>query len=178
MVMQRPQFVLYIATSLDGYIARENGEIDWLPSPESAEDSGSYDRFYESIDALVMGSTTYEQVLGFGDWVYAGKPAYVLTHRPLSADRPDIHLIQTDLEALVEVLENRGHRRVWIVGGGKLAAAFMERNWIDEYIITLIPIVLGSGIPLYQSTAELSLNLVTARPNAAGMVELHYRKPS
>ncbi|HEY9689063.1 MAG TPA: dihydrofolate reductase, partial [Coleofasciculaceae cyanobacterium] len=70
--MQATQFILYIATSLDGYIARENGDIDWLPTPESAEDGGQYEQFYQSIDALVMGATTYEQVLGFGEWVYAG----------------------------------------------------------------------------------------------------------
>ncbi len=66
------KFILYIATSIDGYIARSDGNIDWLPSAEGEDDSG-YAEFYSSIDALVMGSTTYEQVLGFGDWAYPGK---------------------------------------------------------------------------------------------------------
>ncbi len=174
--MPTAQFILYIATSLDGYIARENGDIDWLPAPESADDGGSYDQFYQSIDALVMGSATYEKVLEFGDWVYAGKPSYVLTCRPLATDHPDIQFIHTDIEGLVEAIEHHGHQRVWVVGGGKLAAALIDRNWIDEYIITLIPIILGSGISLYQSAAELPLNLVTAQTNSAGMVELHYKK--
>ncbi|HBK66430.1 MAG TPA: dihydrofolate reductase, partial [Cyanobacteria bacterium UBA11166] len=73
------KFILYIATSLDGYIARLDGSIDWLPSPEADGEANSYTKFYNSIDALIMGSKTYEQVLGFGDWVYPGKLSYILT---------------------------------------------------------------------------------------------------
>lgn len=170
------RWILYIATSLDGYIARSNGAIDWLPAPEAADDGGTYDQFYQSIDALVMGSATYEKVLEFGDWVYAGKPCYVMTRRPLTSERSDVHFLGADVDAAIATINQHQHQRVWLVGGGKLVAEWLDRNAIDEYIITIVPVMLGSGISLYQSTAELPLTLKAARSVGEGMVELHYHK--
>jgi dihydrofolate reductase len=170
------KFILYIATSLDGYIAKLDGGIDWLPSPEAGGESSSYTQFYSSVDALLMGSTTYEQVLGFGDWVYPDKPSYILTSRNLSTVRTDIFFVKGGIEEVINEINQKGYQRVWVIGGGKVASAFMQRNLVDEYIITIIPMILGAGISLYQFVPELKLNLISAKSDSSGMVELYYRK--
>ncbi len=170
------KFILYIATSLDGYIARLDGSIDWLPSPEVDGEANSYTKFYNSIDALVMGSKTYEQVLGFGDWVYPGKLSYILTSRDLSTPRHDIFFVKGGIPEVIENINNQGYQRVWVVGGGKVASSFISQGLIDEYIITVIPIILGSGISLYQSVPEVKLDLIELKSYSYGMVELYYRK--
>jgi dihydrofolate reductase len=165
-------FILHVAISLDGYIARLDGDIDWLPSPE---DNG-YGKFYNSIDALVMGATTYEQVLSFGDWPYPGKLSYVLTSRNLSTVRTDTFFVKGGVEEVVENVNKKGYKRVWLVGGGKLASSFINRGLVDEYIIAVIPTILGSGISLYQSVLELKLDLIEVKSYSSGVAELRYKK--
>jgi dihydrofolate reductase len=170
------EFILYIAASLDGYIARLDGSIDWLPSPGEDGDDHSYTKFYNSIDALVMGSNTYQQVLTFGDWVYPGKVSYILTNQDLSTERTDIYFIRGGVEEVVENVNKKGYQRVWLVGGGKIASLFINRGLVDEYVITVIPTVLGEGIPLFQSVPELKLDLISVQTYSSGLVELHYKK--
>ncbi|MBD2307029.1 dihydrofolate reductase [Chroococcidiopsis sp. FACHB-1243] len=171
------KFILYVATSIDGYIARSDGSLDWLlPSPEELYKDEDYIKFYNSIDAIVMGSTTYEQILGFGDWAYPGKLSYVLTSRNLSTVRTDIVFMKS-VEEIVEDASKRGYQRVWLMGGGKAASPFIQKELVDEYFIFIIPVILGAGISLYQSLPELKLNLVRVREKFSphGVVELHYK---
>mgnify|MGYP002780947244 CR=1 FL=1 len=168
-------FILYIATTLDGYVASSDGGIEWLTSLETQDEDSGYTAFYETIDALIMGAATYKKVLGFGDWVYASKLSYVLTHRNLSSDRDDVVFTNT-IEAVVEDVHRKGFKRVWIVGGGKVASLFMTRGLVDEYILTIVPVILGTGISLYQSVPEQKLRLVKTRTFASGAVELQYEK--
>lgn len=169
-------YILQIATSLDGYIARLDGSIDWLPVPEESGEDYGYTKFYNSIEALVMGSTTYEQVLGFGDWPYPGKFSYVLTTRNLSTTRTDVRFVKGGVEEVVEDVKKKGYKRVWLVGGGKVAASFMEKGLVSEYIIGVIPIILGAGISLYQSVPEQNLDLIETNTFSSGVVGLRYRK--
>lgn len=169
-------YILQIATSLDGYIARLDGSIDWLPVPEESGEDYGYTKFYNSIEALVMGSTTYEQVLGFGDWPYPGKFSYVLTTRNLSTTRTDVRFVKGGVEEVVEDVKKKGYKRVWLVGGGKVAASFMEKGLVSEYIIGVIPIILGAGISLYQSVPEQNLDLIETNTYSSGVVGLRYRK--
>jgi dihydrofolate reductase len=173
--MQDPHFVLYIATTLDGYVASTDGSIEWLTSLETHGEDNGYSSFYETIDALVMGSSTYEQVLGFGEWVYAGKPSYVLTSRSLTTERDDV-IFMPDIDTVVADIYQRRLHRIWIVGGGKLASLFMTRGLVNEYILSLIPIILGTGISLYQSVPTQKLTLVQTKAFASGVVELRYEK--
>jgi len=101
-------FILHLAISLDGYIARLDGDIDWLPSPEEGGEDNGYGKFYNSIDALVMGATTYEQVFGFGDWPYPGKLSYVLTSRNLSTVSTDTFFVKGGVEEVVENVNKKG----------------------------------------------------------------------
>ncbi|MEA5571118.1 dihydrofolate reductase family protein [Calothrix sp. UHCC 0171] len=169
------EFILYIATSIDGFIARTDGSIDWLPLPEVDGEDYGYAKFYNSIDAVVMGSRTYEQVLGFGDWAYPGKLTYVFTNRHLSTTRTDILFIRGSIEKVILDVKQRGFKRVWLVGGGNVISSFMNRGLVDEYIITIIPIILGSGISLFQSVSELKLDFVDSKSYLSGAVELRYK---
>jgi dihydrofolate reductase len=152
------EYILQVATSIDGYIARLDGSIDWLPVPEESGEDYGYTKFFNSIEALVMGSTTYEQVLGFGDWPYPDKFSYILTSRDLSTTRTDVYFVKGGVEEVVEDVKKKGYKRVWLVGGGKVVASFMKRGLVSEYIIGVIPIILGSGISLYQSVPEQNLD--------------------
>ena len=170
------EFIIYIATSIDGYIARSDGSIDWLPSPEDNEEDFGYNKFYDSIDALIMGATTYKQVLGFGDWPYPGKISYVVTNRNLSTKRTDVLFIKGGVEEVLKNVKEKDYKRIWLMGGGSLISSFINRGLVNEYIITLIPTILGSGISLYQSVTELKLDLVDTKSYPSGIVELHYKK--
>lgn len=169
------KLLLYIATTLDGYIASTDGKIDWLTSFDTDDQDNGYLSFYSTIEALIMGAATYEQVLGFGDWPYPGRLCYVLTNRTLAPDRDHI-LFVSSLEAILEDIHQKGLQRVWIVGGGQSASLFMAAGLVDDYILTLIPIILGSGISLYQTVPQQTLRLIKTVTYASGAVELHYRR--
>ncbi|NEQ42765.1 MAG: dihydrofolate reductase [Leptolyngbya sp. SIOISBB] len=168
------QFVLYIATTLDGYIASADGGIDWLTALDADDEDLGYEAFYQEIEALVMGAATYEQVLTFGDWPYTNKLSYVLTHRNFSTERSDIQFVH-DIEALLTAIQNQGFQRIWVVGGGQIAAEFMRRRLINDWILAIAPIILGDGISLYQNVPLQKLQLLSTRRFQSGIVELHYK---
>lgn len=123
-----------------------------------------------------MGAATYEQVLTFGDWPYPDKLSYVLTHRNFSTDRSDIQVVG-DMEALLTAIQRQGYQRIWVVGGGQIAAEFMRRGLISDWILAIAPIILGDGISLYQNVPQQKLQLLSTRCFPSGIVELHYQTP-
>ena len=168
--------VLYIATSLDGFIATPNGGIDWLSAIETPEEDYGYEAFYASVDALVMGRRTYDQVLSFGGWPYPGKPSYIMTHQPLTTDLPKVSATAQSPLDLVNTLQQQGCRRVWLVGGAALAAAFRAEGLISEYILSVIPVLLGAGIPLFGPPGPTApVRLGRAESFASGVVQLTYQ---
>jgi len=170
-----PHVTLYIATSLDGYIARTDGGIDWLNVVDRPETDYGYQAFYETIDALLLGRKTYELALSFGDWPYPGKPSYVFTRGAEASQRKDVIFTSEPPRALLRALEARGLRRLWLVGGGELVAAFQRERLIDEYIISVIPVLLGSGIPLFPPPGpEMSLAVARCERYPSGLIQLHY----
>lgn len=175
-----PAVILYIATSLDGYIARADGSVDWLSMVDNQETDYGYADFYARVDAIAMGSRTYEQILDFDQWPYAGKQVFVFTHRPLEAVAQDVTFTEESPAEFVSGLDSAGVRTLWLVGGGDLVASFIEHRLIDEYIVSIIPIVLGDGIPLFKGPLpEQRLELLESTDYASGLVQLHYRnRPS
>lgn len=171
--------VLYIATSLDGYIATPDGGLDWLPGadgsvPEDGEDYG-YNAFYDSVDALIMGSTTYQQTLGFGEWPYADKPSYVLSGRDIAASGAMVSILSDTPEEAMQRMAAEGHERIWLIGGGALARAFMRAGLVDEYMLFVVPVILGEGIAFFGDTGpRQGLRLIESTQYANGMVGLHY----
>ncbi len=171
------EVVLYIATSCDGYIARSNGSIDWLLDFETAQTDYGYGEFYASINGLAMGRKSYEQVLSFGEWAHPGKPSYVFTRQSLSSDRDDVFFTSATPQQFLCEMESRNLQRIWLVGGAELIAAFLEHQLIDEYILSIVPILLGEGIPLFMPFgSEMRLKLMEVKRYANDLVQLRYVK--
>ena len=171
-----PELIYYVAASLDGYIATPDGGVDWLnPFGTDGEDYG-YHEFYASVDAAWHGRHTYEKCLELGEWPYPGKPSVVFTHAALSTDRPDVRFTAESPETEASRADAEGQRRIWLVGGGGLATACREAGLIGEYIVSVIPVVLGAGIPLLARGGGLeSLTLCDTRHWPDGVVQLRYR---
>lgn len=168
---------LYIAMSLDGYIADARGGVDWLQEDDGG-DGGPYERFLREIDTVVMGWNTYRQVvteLSPGRWAYEGLSSYVVTHRDLPP-LPGIRFTQKDPCQLVRELRQGQGKGIWICGGGGVIAPLIQEDLIDEYRIFVIPILLGGGIRLFPgSDRAIPLRLTeTRREN--GIVELSYTR--
>jgi dihydrofolate reductase len=182
-----PKAVYYCATTLDGFIAEKDDTLDWLTGyagsfeGEAAEPmKGSYDRFYDRVGALVMGSVTYEFVLGeLDEWPYAGKPTWVLSSRDLSqpeGDDVDVRIVNAEVQDLCdEMASAAGERDLWVVGGGNVASQFADRGLLDEVHATVVPVVLGEGKPLFDRPLPGGpMQLAGIRAFDSGMVELRY----
>ena len=170
------RIVLYIAASLDGFIADHEAGVDWLERiADPADGDYGYTEFYRGIGALAMGQTTYDQVRGFGEWPYPGKPTVVFTHDPPDPGLPDVSFTSDDPVDVVTSLREQTEGDLWLVGGGELIASFRKRGLIDEYFITLMPVLLGEGIPLFPGTQpEASLQTVSVQRFESGIVQLRY----
>ena len=173
------KIVLYLAMSVDGYIADEQGGVSWLEGDGSKPDtSGSYPAFYETVEAIVMGWTTYHQIvtaLSPDIWPYEGRPCYVVTHRQ-EADRKGISFWNGELPILADKLKAEHGGNVWICGGASVAGQLLKENRIDQLWLSVIPTVLGKGVRLFPGLhRELSLKLV-ATEHYNGIVDLVYEK--
>ena len=171
-----PEIVYYVAASLDGRIATPDGGVAWLAPFEAAGEDYGYSAFYASVDALLFGSRTYQQVLTFGQWPYAGKPCWVFTRRPQSAAQPDVIVTARTPREVAAELDACGLRRAWLVGGGQIAAAFRVEGLITEYIVAIIPVILGAGIPVFGAPPEdlrgfPTTSKVSTTLDAQGLVE-------
>ena len=144
---------VFIATSLDGFIARVDGSIDWLPhgEPDDPTQDYGFGHFMKSVDALVMGRGTFDKVLAFSTWPYGKKPVIVLTHRPLTMPKHKdarVEVMSGDLPEIVRSIEARGLHHIY-VDGGRTIQSFLRSNLIDAVTITRIPVLIGKGIPLF-----------------------------
>lgn len=165
----------YVAASLDGYIATPEGGIDWLKPYETAHEDYGYAAFYASVDAVLMGSHTFEQCLTFDRWPYADKPCWVFSARRYGRVPPGVTITNEPPAQLLAGLRSQWLKRAWLVGGGKLAASFAAHELIDEYIVAVIPVLLGRGIPLLDGAPlRAELNLVDAKRYASGVMQLRY----
>lgn len=176
-VMKR--VVLFIAMSLDGYIADCEGNVDWLMGQEPQQDDMvSYDEFIKKISTVVIGWNTYHQIiteLSPGKWFYSGLKSYVLTHRRLPSTG-EIVFVDEDVCKLVRDLQETSSKDIWICGGAAVIRPLIEADLIDQYYISVIPTILGDGIRLFEGkSSEIKLRLVnTKRYN--GIVDLVYER--
>jgi dihydrofolate reductase len=178
-VTHMSKVILYIATSIDGYIARENGAVDWLDLVHIEGEDYGYTAFYESLDALIMGSKTYEEVievLSPGVWPYAGKLSYVLSRRDLVTDNAEIVISPDGAQNVVAKLKGDGRQRIWLLGGGALTASMLALDLIDEIILSIVPVTLGKGLPLFprQEQGEKRFKLLETKGYASGLVQIRY----
>jgi len=182
--------VYYCAASLDGYIAEADDTIEWLTGYEGSFEGegvepskGSYQRFYDGVGALVSGATTYEFILGHlaggGEWPYKGKPCWVLSSRDLpvpQGEGVDVRIVDAKIPDLYdEMIAAAGERDLWVVGGGNVASQLADHRLLDEVRVTVVPVVLGDGKPLFDRRLPGGpMQLAGTRTFDSGMVELRY----
>jgi len=182
-----PSTQYYCAMSLDGFIAESDDTLDWLTKYDGsydapgAESERSYPAFYEQVGAMVMGSATYEFVLDeLTSWPYEGKPTWVLSTRDLPRpgddDPENLKIVDAEVTDLHdEMIAAAGERNLWVIGGGNVASQFADAGLLDELILTVVPVVLGEGKPLFDRRLPGGpLQLLGTREFTSGMVELRY----
>lgn len=168
---------VFIATSLDGFIARPDGAIDWLPVPQEGGEDYGYNAFIAGIDAIVMGRNSYEKVLTLGPWFY-NRPVVVLSSRsvhiaPELADR--VVAMSGDPQRVVEQCAARGWQQLY-VDGGVTIQRFLRAGLVERLIVTRVPVLLGQGLPLFGDLpADLPLEHVRTQAYADGLVQSEYR---
>jgi dihydrofolate reductase len=169
-----PLLRLYIAASLDGFIATSDGGVSWLEPYHSP--ALGYDEFLKSIGTVVMGRTTYDQALTFpGPWPYAEKRTIVLTSRPIEKPPPGVERWSGGVGALADHLRTRSNMDVWVCGGARTARAFIDLDQVDRIELYVIPVLLGEGLPLFERSHHASsLRLERTRSFGNGVVELVY----
>ena len=165
------RFSVFIASSLDGYIARADGSIDWLSIVHPVDEAHGYEAFMSGVDTIVIGRRTYETVLEYETWPYFGKRVIVMTHLPAKAH----HAEEFYSGSAIELANGLTAGRVY-VDGGNVVSQFFAAGLIDDVTISLIPIVLGNGIRLFSGgEGEHRLELESSRSWPSGMVQMRYR---
>ena len=175
---------IHMAASLDGFIARNDGRVDWLETPDEFAGGQSLDpeyveAFLKTIDCYVMGSRTYETALafeakGFG-WSYGDKPTFVLTHRDLPRTRDTVEFYSGDLAQFVNGRLRSAFRSIWFVGGGAVCGDCLRLGLADQVRYSILPILIGEGIRFFEKLdRDIALHLAEVKAYKSGMVELCY----
>src|SRR5262245_7056481 len=175
---------IHMAASLDGFIARKDGRVDWLEtSDEFADgdtmDPGVVEAFLKTIDCYVMGSKTYETALSFEakglGWSYGDKPTFVLTGRKLPRTRDTVEFYSGDLAQLVNRRLRPTFRSIWFVGGGMVSGECLRLGLADEVRYSILPVLIGDGIPFFDKLdKDIALHLMEVKAYDSGAVELRY----
>lgn len=168
--------ILYIAMSLDGYIATEDESLTWLFQVQGDGDNG-YADFYQTVDVIIMGRKTYDWIMKEekGNFPYKNKKCYVFS-RSEHDNNEYVEFITCDIVDFVNKLKTEDGKGIWIVGGGELLSSLVRENVVDEYILNIAPAIIGSGIPLFKKQqVEISLELKSIR-RFNQFAELHYIK--
>jgi dihydrofolate reductase len=169
------EIILFIATSLDGFIAKENDDLQWLMETDAGGDNGCYTEMYESIDTVIMGKRTYDWILKEVDaFPYPDKKCYVFTTTAQGSNE-HVEFVNEDVVAFTKKLQEQEGSKIWVVGGANILVDFLKNNLIDEYIITITPHILGTGIPLFkEKNPQIDLVLLNTK-RFGQFVELHYK---
>jgi dihydrofolate reductase len=175
--MSSRQLILYIAMSLDGYIAKPNDDLDFLSIVEQEGQDYGYADFLKTIDAVIVGRKTYDKVISMGfDFPHADKDAYIITRTP----RPSVGSVKFytgNLKSLVEKLKSETGKNIFCDGGAEIVNELLKENLIDEFIISVIPILVGNGTKLFKDDRpEQRLELVSVKHFEKGLTQLHYRR--
>lgn len=167
---------VFVATSLDGFIARADGDVAWLEDSQMGNEDYGYSAFIDSIDFVVMGRQTYEKVLTFGEWPYE-KPVVVLSHRPIDIAfeiASSVESMSCSPSEIVSRLQERGAHHLY-VDGGKTIQAFLAAGLIQKLTITRIPLLLGDGVPLFGPLAsDIQLRHIRTQTYDVGFVQSEY----
>ncbi|MBL1420808.1 MAG: dihydrofolate reductase family protein [Alphaproteobacteria bacterium] len=170
---------IFIATSLDGFVARNDHQLDWLMKQKTQGEEHGYETFIEDIDVIVMGKGSYQNVLSFGDWPYK-KPVMVMSKSLNQADIPTnlkdkVTLTTFTPPALMQNLQKLGYNRAYI-DGGKVVQSFIQDGLVNDIILTLVPILIGSGKRLFGDISnDIDLQLIASKNFPSGLIQTHYK---
>ena len=166
---------VFIASSLDGFMAADDDDLSWLPPPTNTEDHG-YRSFMAQIGALLIGRRTYDVASGFGEWPYEELPVLVATHRTLAAQRPTVRAVTGSIQDLVARAQEAASGRDVYLDGGSLIRQALDSGLVSELTVTLVPVVLGRGHPLFAGSAKRHrFALLSTKSFDSGLVQLVYR---
>jgi len=165
----------YVASSLDGYIAKEDGDVSWLENLDISMEDAGYEEFYSTVDALVMGRKTYEMIVSFGQWPYGEKPVWVCSSSKIAPmDGCNLQVGNTP-EEVCQAGHKMNVKHLWVVGGGSLISSFIEKKLLTNISLSLMPIILGSGIKLFgDMPSPIKIIKESHKPHESGMVQLEY----
>jgi dihydrofolate reductase len=165
--------IVFVGQSLDGYIARSDGSLDFLDVPGANEDHG-FAAVMDSVDAMVMGRDTFDFVERYGAWPFGDKPVFVLSHRPVDDPPRTVEVLDLPPRGVADELDRRGIDRVY-VDGGRTIQSFLDAGLVERLIITTVPVLIGSGIPLFgATTADIALRLVGLTSFGGGLTQATY----
>ncbi|HZN07064.1 MAG TPA: dihydrofolate reductase family protein [Pyrinomonadaceae bacterium] len=175
---------IHMAASLDGFIARKDGRVDWMETSDEfiggeSLDPGDVEAFLQTIDCYVMGSRTYETALSFEakglGWAYGDKPTFVLTSRNLPRTRDNVEFYSGDLSRFVNERLRPAFGSIWFVGGGTVSGECLRRGLADEIRYSILPVLIGDGIPFFEKLGrDVALHLAEIKAYNSGIVELRY----
>lgn len=165
----------YVASSLDGYIAKEDGDVSWLEELDISMADTGYNEFYSTVDGLVMGRKTYDMIVSFGEWPYGDKPVWVCTSNKIEPiDGCNLQVGNTPEEVHLAAMK-MGIHHLWLVGGGSLASAFLEKNLLTNISLSLMPVILGGGIKLFSDLpTHIKIKKESQKIHESGMVQFEY----
>ncbi len=166
---------VFVGTSLDGYLARPDGSLDFLPA--GGGESHGYDEFLATVDTILVGRKTYETVLVFDAWPYGKKPVFVLSHRSLASPPRGtvVERLSGDPKKVLSSIASRGLKHVY-VDGGVTIQAFLRAGLVQRLVVTRVPVLIGEGVPLFGSLpADVRLRHVATRSFPSGLVQSEYR---
>ena len=172
------KIIVYISTSVDGYIARPDGDVAWLDRPRPKGNYGM-GAFNKSIDTILWGRKTYSKGLEMGmkaSWFDAGTQNHVFSRQPQESMEAGFKLVREPINAFVQGLRKKPGKNVWMMGGGEIIASFLDEGEIDEFIINVVPILIGEGIPLIQARhRSIQLKLLSSKKFPDGVVTSQYQ---
>ena len=171
------KLVLYIAMSLDGYIAKPSGDIGFLSMVEQEGQDYGYNDFVDTVDTVIIGRRTYDKVIAMGfEYPHSDKDVYILTRTPKPAVG-NFKFYTDDIVQLVSRLKSQFGKNIYCDGGAEVANELMKNNLVDEFVISIIPILLGEGIRLFKDgRPEQTLELVSSKSFEKGLTQLHYKR--
>jgi dihydrofolate reductase len=169
------KIIVHIATSADGFIARSDGDLDWLTSRRALEGFYGLRKFAHSVDAKILGRKTFDISVKLGARFGKDEMHYVFSRRPPGSLPAGVQFVTQSIGAFAERVRKEPGKNLWLMGGGEIIGSFLDDGAIDEFVLTVIPMFIGEGIPLIAPRhRDVPLRLLSARPFSDGVVQLHY----
>ena len=173
--MSQRKIIVNLATSADGYVARKDGNLDWLTKRPAPKGFYGLPKFTRSVDAKILGRKTYDVSLELGASFKSDEAHYVFSHRPPASAPAGVEFVKEPIKSFVEHIRKQPGKNIWLMGGGEIIGSFLDEDAIDEFILSVVPTFLGEGIPLIAPKhREVPLQLRSSKKFPDGVVQLHY----